>query len=130
MGESAVSITVEIHMQAHKKTAISTALQHPKFWERFTDDVYSVLKPTHLEYASHHFPSQISIKSSIFIKTLSLLRRKKVMENYCLFSLYSNEVMGSLCIGIYECYTYGRSPTLQLSLPNRLQVKCCFLFVQ
>ena len=130
MAEPAVSITVEIHMQAHKNTAISTALQHPKFWERFTDDFYSVLKPTCLENVSHHFPSQISIKSSIFIKTLSLLRRKKVMENYYLFSLYSNEVMGNLCIGIYECYTYGPFPTLQLSLPNRLQVRCFFLFVQ
>ena len=30
-------------MQAHEDTAISTAPQSPKVWERFVDDVYSIL---------------------------------------------------------------------------------------
>ena len=34
----------EIYVQAHKHTAISTALRPPKVWERFAVDVYSILK--------------------------------------------------------------------------------------
>ena len=40
-------------MQSHEDTAISTALHPPKVWERFIDDIYSVLKRTHLENFSH-----------------------------------------------------------------------------
>ena len=40
---------------ASSTTAITTALQHPpKVWERFADDVYSILKRTHLEKCFHH----------------------------------------------------------------------------
>ena len=63
MGGAASSTTAEIYMQAHESTAISTALHPPKVWERFVDDVYSIVKRTQLE------------------KTSSLLWRKKVMEN-------------------------------------------------
>ena len=31
-------------MQAHEYTAISTAIQLPKLWERFVDNVYSILQ--------------------------------------------------------------------------------------
>ena len=41
-------------MQAHERTAISTALHPPKVWERFVDDVYSILKRTHLENFFQH----------------------------------------------------------------------------
>ena len=44
MGGSASSTTGEIYMQAHEDTAISMALHHPKVWEQFVDDVYSILK--------------------------------------------------------------------------------------
>ena len=40
-------------MQSHEDTATSTALHPPKVWERFIDDIYSVLKRTHLENFSH-----------------------------------------------------------------------------
>ena len=40
-------------MQAHESTAISTALHPPKVWERFVDDVYSILKHRHLENFHH-----------------------------------------------------------------------------
>ena len=73
MGGPASLTTAEIHMQAYERTAITTALHPPKVWERFVDDVYSILKRTHLE--------NFSIISTIFIKILSLLWRKKVMEN-------------------------------------------------
>ena len=43
----ASSTTAEIYMQAHESTAISTALHPPKVWERFVDDVYSLLVKYH-----------------------------------------------------------------------------------
>ena len=54
MGGPASSTTAEIYMQAYEHTAITTALHPPKVWERFVDDVYSILKRTHLEI---FFPS-------------------------------------------------------------------------
>ena len=44
----------EIYLQAYENTALTTALHPPKIWERFVDDVYSILKRTHLEYIFHH----------------------------------------------------------------------------
>ena len=41
-------------MQAHERTPITTALPHPRVWERSADDFYSILKRTHLENFSHH----------------------------------------------------------------------------
>ena len=49
MGGPASSTTAEIYMQAYERTAITTALHPPKVWEQFVDDVYSVLKRTHLK---------------------------------------------------------------------------------
>ena len=54
MGGPASSTTAEIYMQAYERTAITTALHPPKVWERFVDDVYSILKRTHLESFFHH----------------------------------------------------------------------------
>ena len=41
-------------MQAHERIAIFTALHPPKVWEQFVDDVYSIVKRTHLENFFHH----------------------------------------------------------------------------
>ena len=54
MGGLASSTTAEIYMQAHERTAISIAIHSSKVWERFVDDIYSILKPMHLENLSHH----------------------------------------------------------------------------
>ena len=54
MGGPAFSTTAETYMQAYERTAITTALHPPKVWERFVDDVYSILKRTHLEKLFHH----------------------------------------------------------------------------
>ena len=54
MGDPASSTTAEIYMQAYERTAITTALHPPKVWERFVDDVYSILKRTHLENVFLH----------------------------------------------------------------------------
>ena len=54
MGVPASSTTAEVYMQADECTAISAALNPPKVWEQFVDDVYSILKRTHLENFFHH----------------------------------------------------------------------------
>ena len=54
MGGLASSATVKFYLQAFKQTAISAVLHPPKVWERFVDDVYSILKRTHLESFFHH----------------------------------------------------------------------------
>ena len=41
-------------MQAYERTAITRALYPPKVWERFVDDLYSILKLMHLENFFHH----------------------------------------------------------------------------
>ena len=79
MGGPASSTTAEIYMQAHERTAISTALRSPKVWERFAGVVYSILKCTHLENFFHHIKVKI-LRLSIFIKILRLLWRRNVME--------------------------------------------------
>ena len=53
MGGPASSTTEEIYMLAYEHTAITMALHPPKVWEQFVDDVYSILKSTHLENCSH-----------------------------------------------------------------------------
>ena len=54
MRSLASSAAAEIYLQAYENTAITTALHPPKIWERFVDDVYCILKRTHLEYIFHH----------------------------------------------------------------------------
>ena len=54
LGDPASSTTTEIYMQACERTAITKVLHHPKFWEQLSDDVYSILKHTHLENVFHH----------------------------------------------------------------------------
>ena len=41
-------------MQADEFAAISAALNPPKVWEQFADDVYSIFKRRHLENFFHH----------------------------------------------------------------------------
>ena len=41
-------------MQAYERTAITTSVHPPKVWERFVDDVYSILKCTYLGNFFHH----------------------------------------------------------------------------
>ena len=54
IGGPASSTTAEIYMQAYEHTAVTMALHPPKVWEQFVDDVYSILKRTHLENFFHH----------------------------------------------------------------------------
>ena len=73
MGGPASSTTAEIYIQAYERTAITTALHPLKVWERFVDNVYSILNV--------RIWKTFFIVSTIFIKILSLLWTKKVMEN-------------------------------------------------
>ena len=57
MGGPASSNTAELYMQAHERTAITTALHPQKIRELFVDDVYSILKRTHSENFFHHINS-------------------------------------------------------------------------
>ena len=52
MGGPSSLTTAEIYMHAYECTAITTALHPPKVWERFADDVYFIIKRTHLK---NHF---------------------------------------------------------------------------
>ena len=54
IGGPACSTTAEIYMQAYECTAITMALHPPKVWEQVVNDVYSILKHTHLENFFHH----------------------------------------------------------------------------
>ena len=65
MGGPASPTAAEIYMQAHEHTALSSTLHLPKVWERFVDNVYSILKLMDLE--------KFTIASTIFIKILSVL---------------------------------------------------------
>ena len=41
------------YMESQEEAAISTALNSSKVWEKFVDDVYSILKRTHLRTFFH-----------------------------------------------------------------------------
>ena len=65
MGGLTSSTTVDSFMQAYERTAKTTALHPPKVWERFVDDVYSILKCTHLENFFHHINNLHHIKFTL-----------------------------------------------------------------
>ena len=44
----------DVYMQTHKQTVTFKALYPPNIWEQFIDDVFSILKLTHLENFFHH----------------------------------------------------------------------------
>ena len=54
MGGPASSTTAEIYMQGYEHTATTTVLHPPKVWERFFDEVYSIVKRTYFENFFHH----------------------------------------------------------------------------
>ena len=70
-------------MQAHEPTAISTVLHPLKVWERFVDNFIPFLNVRKI----------FSIVSTIFLKTLNLLWKKKVMENQRFLTVHKNEIM-------------------------------------
>ena len=111
MGGPAFSTTAEIYMQAYERTAITTALHPPKVWERFVDDVYSILKRTHLENFFHHINN---LHQNI----------KFTMEEGSNGELAFLDTLLKRNNGQFSVI-----PTLQLPPPNKWQGKCCFLLL-
>ena len=58
------NLMVSFDFTSLPQTAISMALHPPTVWEQVVDDIYSILKCTHLETSS--------ITSTIFIKTFTM----------------------------------------------------------
>ena len=54
MGGPTSAIFSEIYMQSLETTAITTADQPPKFWERHVDDVFSIVHKTYLQELLEH----------------------------------------------------------------------------
>ena len=85
-------------MQAYERTAITTALHPPKGWERFVDDVYCILKRTHLENFFHHIDN---LHQNIKFTTEEESNGEPAFLDT---SLKRNN--GQIGIGIQEAYTY------------------------
>ena len=54
MGGPTSSVVAEIYMQAHENTALTTADHAPRVWKRFVDDVFLIIKRSHLEQFHKH----------------------------------------------------------------------------
>ncbi|XP_057298092.1 uncharacterized protein LOC130629018 [Hydractinia symbiolongicarpus] len=54
MGGPASSVVTEIYMQAHETTALVTSDRRPKDWRRFVDEVFAIIKRSHLEEFHEH----------------------------------------------------------------------------
>ena len=104
------STTDGIYVQADEQTARSMVLNPSKVWERFIDDVYSILK--------HKYFQNFPITSRIFIKKLSFtMEEESVGELSFLHTLLKqkNEEISAL---VYK------KPT-----DTDQYQKCCFLLV-
>ena len=54
MGGPTSAIVSEIHLQSLETTAITTADHPPKVWERYVDDVSSIVHKTYLQEQPEH----------------------------------------------------------------------------
>ena len=75
-------------MQANEHTTISTALHHTIVWERFTDDVYSIVRRTHIENFFHHINNlELVFDLDTLLKRnygkISVLIFRKPTHTYC-----------------------------------------------
>ena len=109
-GGAASWTTAEIYVQAYEHTAMTTALHPPKVWERFVDDVYSILKRTDLENFFNHI-------NNLYQNIKFTIEKESNGKLACLDTLLKRI---DLWIGIQEGYTYW---PIQLSPPNKLQGK-------
>ena len=57
MGGPASLVVAEIYMQAHEQTALTTFSNKPNVWERYVDDVFSIIKRCHLDSFFEHINS-------------------------------------------------------------------------
>ena len=112
MGVPASSTTAEVYMQADECTAISAALNPPKVWEQFVDDVYSILKRTHLENFFHHINKfHQNIKFTMEEESNGEL----VFSWHCIESEYWKDLCVDLYIGSLSILTNTYTTSLTAS---------------
>ena len=97
MGGPASSTTTEIYMQAHECTAITAALQPPKVWRQFVDDVYSILKHMHLENFSHHMNN--------LHQNIKFTMEEESNEELTFLDTLLKRNNGKICVDMLEAYT-------------------------
>ena len=88
MGGPAPSTTIEIHMEPHNSTPISTALHSRKGWKLFVDDVYFFLKCTHWQKFFHCIDSiheninftmeEVSIRELVILEKIMKENNRKI----------------------------------------------------
>ena len=123
MGGPASSTTAKIYMQAYERTAITTALHIPKVWERFVDDVYSILRCTHSENVFHHINN--------LHQNVKFTMEEESNRELAFLDILLKRNNGEIFVLVYRKPTNtdqylhynSRLP------PNKLPGKCCFLLV-
>ena len=68
MGRPTSSVVAEIYMQAKEATALTTTSHPPKVWERYVDDVFSVIQKSNLHNFFQHINS-VHPKSKFTMET-------------------------------------------------------------
>ena len=63
MGGPTSAIVSEIYIQSLETTAITTADHPPKVWERYVDDIFSIVNKTYLQELLEHIPKHNSQKT-------------------------------------------------------------------
>ena len=121
MGGLVSSTTAEIYMQAHERTPISTPLHPPKVWERFVDDVYSILKPALFENLFQQINN--------LHQNIKFTMKEESNGELAFLDTLMKRNNGKISVLVYRKPTHTDHTYLQLSLPNELQGKCCFLLV-
>ena len=54
MRNPASSVVAEIYLQAHETTAITTLSNPPNIWKRYVDEVFAIIKRSHLDEFQQH----------------------------------------------------------------------------
>ena len=108
---SASSTTAEIYIQAYERTAMTKALHPPKVWERFVDEVYSILKRRHLENVFHRINN--------LHQNIKFTMDEESNGEIAFLDTSLKRNNGEIFVMVYR----------KLPPPNKLQEKCCFLLV-
>ena len=120
MGDQASSTTVEIYMQASKRTAVTTALHPPKVWEQFVDNVYSILKHSYLENFFHHINS--------LHQNIKLSMEEEYNGELVFLDTFLKQNNVEISVSVYRKPTHtGQYLHYNSYRQTKLQGKCCFL---